>query len=143
MRFFVFCCCFVVVVVVVLGGSVMVDDFGCICAVSFLGGSLVVMLWTLGCWGYAQVYVARARITKGKGSGVEAIPCTRDNLVAQVVREFTFRVSSASHAGFKEVTGRRSGGGGLRKAHVNLDTGARDCDRHAPIETPQLSTNAG
>ena len=111
MRFFVFCCCFVVVVVVVLGGSVMVDDFGCICAVSFLGGSLVVMLWTLGCWGYAQVYVARARITKGKGSGVEAIPCTRDNLVAQVVREFTFRVSSASHAGFKEVTGRRSGGG--------------------------------
>ena len=144
---FIFVVCLFVVVVVVLGGicSVMVDGFGCICAVSFLGSSLVAMLWTLGCLGYAEVYVPRARITKGKGSGVEVTSCTRDNLAAQVVvREMMFRVSSACHAGFKEVTGRRGRGEGLRRAHINLDTGARDCNRHAPIEMPlQLSTNAG
>ena len=92
--------------------SVMVDGLGCICAVSFLGSSLVAMLWTLGCLGYAEVYVARASITKGKGSGVEVISCRRDNLAAQVVvREIMFRVSSACHAGFKEMTGRRGRGG--------------------------------
>ena len=145
---FYFCCLFVCLLLLLfLGGicSVMVDGFGCICAVSFLGSSLVAMLWTLGCLGYAEVYVPRARITKGKGSGVEVTSCTRDNLAAQVVvREMMFRVSSACHAGFKEVTGRRGRGEGLRRAHINLDTGARDCNRHAPIEMPlQLSTNAG
>ena len=114
MRLLLFCfCLFVLFVVVVLGGgifSVMVDGLGCICAVSFLGSSLVAMLWTLGCLGYAEVYVARASITKGKGSGVEVISCTRDDLAVQVVvREIMFRVSSACHAGFKELTGRRGG----------------------------------